>query len=495
VTEVGLAARPGVPPSLGIETGVRGFVQDERGRAIAGAEVSIRVGERVDDPSGITYMEFPAPDAGKAITGPDGQYAIDFHGSGLVRVAATASGFDPAVNQVQVSAGRDARADLRLQWSRAAYLRGRLLDLAGRPLWPADVLFLFPQLDRLSRAAACAPDTDTTILTIGGPGGSNPIWIPAGISEEDATFHARLDPGWVGLVRLVFHGRTPAEAAWKEGDPPVDLRVDVPALRAGVGAVDLSILDAGGGGFVAGSRVRLTRENPDGDDWGECTLDGPNAPGPLRLADLPPGRYLLRVGAPGYAEVSREARVDTGSTTPIEVALPRPAVVRVRLVETEGVRPAGYGLAVLDEEGRELSCEVESSEDDKLFTVSGVPPGKGWLVINTNLVSLSVAEGSDSEIVVPIRRRRAVTLRVRYPGSTLGTGPMGSPEVRLLADGRIPIQEGWSGGAAVAGRGWWEYLSKVVPGTYTLEVRTPGRPNFRRELVVGEGESTEVVID
>ncbi len=493
--EGGLAERPPAPPSPGTESGVRGIVRDERWRGIAGAEVTLRVGEALDDPSGRRRMVFPAPDAGKTITGSNGGYAIEFGGSGLVRVTATAAGFEPAEGQGRFSSGRGQRLDLQLRWSRAAFLQGRLLDLAGRPLWPADVSFLFPEVSDRSSPAACAPDSDVSILTVGAATGSDPRTFPAGVSSEDATFHARLDPGWSGLIRLVVRGRALDEASWKEGDPPVDLQVDVPSLRAGVGAIDLSVLDAPGGGFVAGARLRLTREDPVGDDWGECELPGARAPGPLRLADLPPGRYGLRIAAPGYAEVAREARVEAGSTTPVEVALPRPAVVRVRLVETDGVRTGGLGVHVLDAEGREMSCELESSEDMNSITVSGVPPGKGWMIVNTNVLPLSVAEGSGPEIVFPIRRPRTLAIRWRSPGLALPDGSWRWATPRLLTRERIPIPWGGSVHPAEREGEWSQCLTRAVPGTYLLELRLQGHDPFRREIVVGEGESTEVLIE
>lgn len=488
------AARPPVPGSSGNERGVRGFVRDPLRGGIAGAEVSIRVGALVVGPSRHGQIDIPIPDVGRTITDSDGRYAIAFDGSGLVRVTARAAGYDEALADAVFSHGRGPPVDLFLNRTRQiTSLEGRLLDLGGKPLWPADVYFIFPRLDELGSAAACAPETDTAILTIGAVPGSDPQPFPAGVSPEGASFFAQLDSGWTGLVRLVFRGRMVAEAPWKDGEPPVELRVDLSPLRARVGGIDLTVVDSTSGAFVVGSRLTLTRLDPEGEDWGECQLLGPRAPGPMRLADLPPGRYGLRVVARGYAEVLREARVEAGANSSVEVVLPRPAVLQVRLVETEGAQSEWYAAALFDAGGRQLPCdnEFESSGGAKRITVSGVPPGECRMVVATNVLRLSVAEGSRSDIVLPLRRPRTVALRLRSPSA--GTSRWAT--VHLLAEGNIPALDQGFGGPAAEEGGWSTYYFKAVPGTYLLELRTPGGDLLRREVVVGEGESTEVVIE
>src|SRR5262249_34478943 len=159
----------------------------------------------------------------------------------------------------------------------------------------------------------------------------------------------------------------------------------------------------------------------------------------------------------GYAEAVRELQVDEGTTAAVEVALRRAAVLRIRLLETERSSANGNSITILDAAGREISCEiaVETSGEENWVTLSGVPRGGGWVVVDTNFLRLSVEEGSHSEIVFPLRRPRTVVVRWRAPTPTLPDRAWRWAAHRFLAEGRIPFPEMGSFRGAEEG-GWSE---------------------------------------
>ncbi|MGH7149696.1 MAG: hypothetical protein ACREIU_03300 [Planctomycetota bacterium] len=387
---------------------------------------------------------------------------------------------------------------LGLEESEFIWIRGRVLDLEGEALASEDLHFLFPNVDDDPRSLEPF-DTVSWIHALAGSGHlAREIRQSAGIPGDAGGFGIRVRRGWRGAVVLLFRDRILQSNPWADGDPEVVFRVDVSALRSGLGALEVKVLDGETGASVPNAKVQVERERF---FRGEATdrvfrlSEGER----IRVPDIPPGPLALRVSARGYAMATAGAEIATGATTQVEFRLRRPATLRVRLVPAEGwlPEPDSANVEFYDREGRwiDFSSTVVEEGADRWVRLEGVPPGEGFVVVSDNALPVRMSSGSNPDLDLPVRRPRKTVVRYRVPRGSPDVGaPSSAGGYRVLLAGRVPIRD-WTSDAPEDSSGWSGWGDSFPPGSYTIEIDPGAGAIVRREFEVGEGEETTVVVD
>jgi hypothetical protein len=486
------------PDPLGI---LWGSVRGDRNQPIPDAEVSFCFARRSFGPNGEIGIEFRDSDAIPAKPDADGKFEATFREGGVVRVRAAAPGFNP-IEQTKVLPPPPYRESLafRLYPEEAAFtrIRGRILDLGREALAPEELHFLMPSVDDASESLEPFDTVSWIYAFSEGGGGSDDSRQSAAVHGERGTFEIRVRRGWRGTVTLLFRDRILQTRAWSDGDGEIEFLVDVAALRAGFGIVEVGVLDAETGARVPYAKVRVEREGILRGEATDRTFRQPERD-PVRVTGVPPGRLTFRVSADGYAMATAVAEVAAGATTRVEILLRRPASLRVRLVPVEeGLdEPKAESVEYYDSDGTwvEFVSRLEREGNDPWIRLEGLPPGEGYLVASDNALRTRLSPGPNPDLELPVRRPRDLVVRYRLasapPGE--GAGPMG-PGCRILVDGRVPIRD-WSSTSRGMAEGWFEWSDRFPPGRYTLELGRPAGGGLRKEIDVGLDEETNIVVD
>lgn len=308
-----------------------GLVRDAGGRPIAGAEVSARTsqgGER------------------RASTGADGRFVVTPLATGDDGfVFVSAEGYALFALQ-SVAVGPTAPRFVELVLEPETPLSGRVVDAEGQPI-----------ADALVRA-----EGERELVYTDVDFGERPTWEwKAGLDEvraDAAGFFrfARLYPGEFKLFASPPDApELVAEQRVRSGREDVELRIDRAALERVVFAG--TVRDARTREPLPAFRVTLRHAETDG-SWRGRSHDFESEPeseaaGRFRLAGHAPGRYEVRVTAPGYAGWNApKAELGEGEQR-FDARLWPACAPTFRVVDERG-RPVGARLEFHDLEGRIL---------------------------------------------------------------------------------------------------------------------------------------------
>lgn len=282
--EVSLA--PGGTQALGdlvLHAGVllSGRVLDERGRPIAGAQVEAR---RTGRALGSTSRVVSDQGGQFAVRVPAGDYSVVAHAPERVPQSVFSLRAEPGV-VLQPLEFRLPRAD--------AALDGHVREASGRPVKGATVVVLEapPGLDAepgtpwqpRSAATAVAPLLGTTVTDAGG----------------------RFRIGGLPRASLIAETRHP--------DWPVVAMVARPGARVSItlaqpGGIEGEVRESGSGAFVTG--YELAGSGPEGRTADRVRTIGAG----FEILGLVPGRWTLKVSAPGYRPTEQAIEVSPGAS-------------------------------------------------------------------------------------------------------------------------------------------------------------------------------------
>jgi hypothetical protein len=252
-----------------------GRVLDEAGAPLTGARVEAR------------QMDAGTPPF-TAVADEEGKFVV-YLPRGRVSVMASAAGRAPELRDALMLDPAAPLGPLELRLARAdARLQGLVRDPQGRPANRARVM-AYPL-----RGGSAVPD---------GGAPAEPSQVPplsATSTDRSGRFVLQNVPKHPFLVE-VRHAAWPARSA--VAVPGQELFVDLPRP----GAIDGEVRDRSSGAFV--STYRLTAVGPDGRAAVEVRTLGAG----FELKGLLPGRWKLRVQAPGYLAAERTVDVPPGA--------------------------------------------------------------------------------------------------------------------------------------------------------------------------------------
>lgn len=298
---------------------------------------------------------------------------------------------------------------------------------------------------------------------------------------------------------------------------------DQPSPPAGTGVIRGRVVRADTGEPLRRAQVRVA-------GWSNRDLSGPaasmtDAEGRYELTQLPAGRYELSAKRGGYVEVAYGQRRPFERGRPLELgegavlekidfALPAGAVVTGRIVDEAGEAVAHASVSLARRRyidgARRLVDESGSSTDDRgEFRIFGVPPGDYVIVAKFEMMDfgtrdrmryvptyfpgtphasgaqrVTVAVGQEVPgIVIALVRATTATIRgvVRASGDA-SIAPFTFVTAREI--GGAQAYGHWA--PAIAARDGSFTIAGLLPGTYLVEARAQGGPEFA---------STEVVVD
>jgi protocatechuate 3,4-dioxygenase beta subunit len=406
-----------------LRAGVRlvGRVTDGAGAPLAGVEVK-----------SVSFMGAGGSAAGR--TDAEGNYVVEgltgMMGEAPAMVSFRAPGWVPTTETVQldpdvVSAG-EARRDVKMR--RAATLRGRVLDEAGKPVAGARVRHTGAaggfDLEMMMGTAGSLTDAEGAyVLTEVPPAeGSAEAAAPAPDGEEAGGEALRRIAGMLEMrVAATADGFVPGRSAAlkvREGED-----VEVPAIRLSRGAVARGVVRLPGGRPAGGARVE-TRLDPEAgaadiaDMMRTAMSTGrlartvrADAEGRFEVAGLAPGTLTVVARADGYAPSRRKAKVGT-----------EPVEVEVFLRSASDLSGRVHGA-----DGRPLARATVAVEG----TLAGIEGDEGYVE------SARAATDAEGRFTLKALPAGSVTVVVRADGhqrATMSAVPGGAPlEVRLEA--------------------------------------------------------------
>jgi RNA polymerase sigma factor (sigma-70 family) len=425
------------------------------------------------------------------------------------RIGAYADGFvgntyrdvSPAPSELLVE------VDFRLE--RSSDIIGRLLDQAGAPFDGSTVSCEL-------HIVGCRRDPR-------GLEDPEAEWVYGGAIEKGGRFKVDRSAAEFAWIALFAGDRPLAAAPIGNGKEPIDLVVDVDAIRALVpkGTFAVRIVDEASGAWPAEALLSATAQNwslasgahsgrrewrfyaaGDGCEvedarWAPGRGKKPmalDADGAVVLGDLPAGRYWVQASSAGRAAANGEVVVlpaAEGVSKVIELHLATAiGAVRGRVVTSDGVpvrRAAVHAIAL---SGARLAPDDGdlTTDDDGRFELTGVPPGELFVVAvppppEPGLASLVPfasaatralvgADGTTSEVEVKLPR----AVRISVVPHVVGLESSGPWSFRILDAQGARVRDDtdrvrWCEGFAEA----FELL--VPPGSVTIELlsRKTGR--------------------
>lgn len=332
---LGVEAPSAEPLTVVLEEAARlsGFLVDEEGGAVAGAQVGLRW---PGPPPGTVGLEPRRGDGSRSTrSGERGEFSFEELASGEVEIYARADGFLPAEPTSLELAPGAAVTDVRLVVRRGAIVEGRVYDPRGEPLDGARL--------RAGNAEA-ASDAEGRYRLSG------------------------LPPGVMGLY--AHHPDYRSRAQEIHVEPGVNA-VDI-VLEEGWSLAGRTVDEAGDP--VPGTRVELRSESPRARN-GYVAVSGRD--GGFRVVVSEEGSYRLTATREGFAP--REVtgiEVGSASAEGIEVTLARGASVVGRLLGLEPEDLAWVKVEARKEDGRE-SAETAGGTVDPggRYAIHDLSPG------------------------------------------------------------------------------------------------------------------------
>jgi len=386
---------------------VGGTVQDRLGRALPAIKVmAYRPGFRGIGGTVVAEQE----------TELDGRFSLQVpRETGLVLEA---SSEQYHLRRMRVRPGGGGEHDLVLESIETTELQGLLVDPEGRPLQPADLYRLFPELDPLPDEFLLAElkggrlppgpafDQFSRLVVVAAKGlGQNGGERFVDFDPETARFRAVLDGRFEGELVLVFRGQNVERRPWRAGDPEVRMTVDVDALFAALGRIEVEVFAAGEAGTrkpLPSAEVELVRESrlpgrP------PCTERlGGDSKRPLAIDGVPPGRYLAVARAQGLTAASEVVDVAEGGLSKVQLELARPASVRIflRFPEEPEWLAEQLDFTYLDRNNAEHRIEVTGVDlGDRLAAeVAGAPVGPGAFLLDDSVLRVDLKPGENPDL-------------------------------------------------------------------------------------------------
>ncbi len=474
-------------------------------RPIQDAEVAFCFARRSFSADGTLASEFRDVDETVVRTDGAGKFEAKFETGGVVRLRARAPGLEEQVQWSSVPSPpflQQVSFLLGPKDQGTATITGRVVDLGGAPLPREDLNFLFP-------TASGEAETFEPIGSVSGvfalldrdPRDDNQL-RGGEIDGEKGTFEILVSRGWGGVVALYYRNRIVEERSWQDGDPPIEFRVDVAALKAELGALEVRVVDGSTGAPAPDASVRVEREDYPPEYHRDMHVRRFLLPRgeTVRVFYMPAGRVEVFAKAAGFAEGVAIAGIHPRETAQVVIGLQRPADARLRLVPVEGWLPNLSEAAAnyYDGEGRprEVTSRVEAEGEGVRVAVSGVPPGEGYLLVAGNARKVRLQSGPGPEIEFPVRRRRWLKVRCREPeGSGAEVTGFASWRLSVLFDGRVPLAD-FRFTPTPGPDGWVERAdTQLPPGPYALDLQRGTGTIVRREFEVGQEEETVVVVE
>lgn len=325
-----------------------------------------------------------APAAGVGpVTAADGIYRWSgLRLVGLQTVAVTAPGYGTAIETL--FAGPDGELTLDFALSRAASVRGRVVDAAGRPLANAQL-----------RTAATAPPRaeQRSMAPFGGAGLSASFDVEERSTRSDANGRfeiARLSADRVHWLRVRAPGRAEALLVLPELAP--DQALELPDLQLQPAAeLRGSVVSTTGeplraflefapsGDAIVGFRDPLPPRSATIDAWLTGRVVTTAADGSFRFDRLAAGRWKLRVRSEEAVAALPDRAVDIpaggGSTTLPPLVLDTGLRLAGRLVTTDGSPVGGARITVHVAAGAPTRLHETVAAADGSFEVRGLAMG------------------------------------------------------------------------------------------------------------------------
>jgi len=339
-----------------------------------------------------------------------------------------------------------------------------------------------------------APQDGRMVLLIG-PGG-----MKSGTSNADGEF--KLEKVEVGdYVVTVVKGLGGGGSSWTGSLTVAGGGVQRHDLALPSSAVEILVRDGASGEIVKGIPVNLRPE--DGSSISGGMFMNTDDQGVARFDMLRPDVYLASVGSlampmlgggeglsSGMVGGIRVASEDSG-TQRVEVRLPQPARLRLRVSGPDGSYLAGAHVFYVDENGNPLNVmSMKPTNSRGVIEVSGLPPGLGRFVvrhpqIGTAEFEMMLQAGELSKHEITLGEGVHVLLSI-----VNGNGEPIGGVLAVLTDARgravntlytieetQALQQAWYSGGALR-------VGPLTPGPFTVRLVRPGQPTITHAITV-----------
>lgn len=498
---------------------IRGTVYGPDGTPVAGAR--IMAGNRA------------AQQSARDETAADGRFEIGDAAPGSWAVRALADGLVPAKEEIEMPEGETVTVDLRLE--RGAVVVGEVRGLRPPDLQSCQV--------RVDGSGSARPSADGAFRIDGVPSGERQVVVvemssrrsrSAGVVVPEAgesepvivdfasglTVGGRVLRGSTGVPGLTvsvhsvadtFAGETATgpEGGWRvAGLEPGEYQVWAASRSGEVLARDHVLLETDAeldlhvrSGSIGGRVLEAETERPV--EGASVTVIGSavpviertarsNATGAFEVSDLGDGDYQVRAEARGRMPAQETVTIRDDDAREVTMLLEPETTTVLRVGEADGSAPSRVLVTSLAA-GLLGPSVVSACMDGGRCEVRGFPRGRWTLQVQGVGLALLVAELPQGEI--PVQLRSAGRLEIKAP-QTAGAAAW---QVRLseAATGIVvPVSE-WRN----PGRGEWVPVPagglplQVPEGVIRVEAYRPDGTTMVREVRVGAGATTEVVLE
>lgn len=344
-------------------------------------------------------------------------------------------------------------------------------------------------------------------LTVGGvpQDGRNVILIgPGGIKSatSDADGQYKMEKVEVGeYVVTVIKGLGGGGSSWTDSLTVAGGGVQRHDLALPSSVIEVHVVDATSGEIVKGVPVNLRPEDNSSISGGMFVTT--DAEGVARFEMLLAGTYMASVGnlampmlggGEGLGSAMsggiRVASEDAG-TQRVEVRLPQPARLRLRVTGPDGSFVAGAHVFYVDENGNPLNVmSMKPTNSKGVVELSGLPPGPGRFVVRHTQIGkaefdLNLQAGELSKYEVTLGKGVHLLLSV-----VNGRGESIGGVLAVLIDARghavntlytieetQALQQAWYSGGPLR-------VGPLTPGPYTVRLVRPGQPTITHALTV-----------
>jgi hypothetical protein len=386
---------------LGPGGSVFGQVRDAAGAGAAGCRLS-------------AFDSVHGRETGAAASGPGGQYFLASLPQAVYAIAATCSQGRAEASGVKVAEGEQVQVDLTLGTGAIA---GRVVDAARSPV-PGAAVIVREEGSPAPGEPLASSRSDGTFEVRGLSG--NLFALQAATPEGTSPERGSVAPGTRDLELVIGSGALEGRVVGDRSEPVPDFTVYAESSELG------------------GGRTRSQRFlSPSGD---------------FRMV-LSPGRYGLRVGAPGYAPGAVPAvEVKAQGGRSVKVVLARGATIRGRALDPHGAPIASARVAtssnLLWAFGRAAPVPngaATTTDESGAFALTGVAGGATRLFaqkegfVQRGHTAVEVPSGGDASADVVLQPNPSAEPAPEFAGVGMVLG---------ARDGAVVVQDVFEGGPA-----------------------------------------------